>query len=293
MDINYKDFKVLKRGESGWVYIYILKDPITNEVRYVGKTQNALIRLKEHIRKSHLTKTHKNNWVQKLIKNNLTPIMEIIALVPEDTQGIHEQNWIDKYKNEGVRLTNIADGGVGGNLGPIVNQKISEALKGKKLTEVHKKNISKGCIGLKASSETKEKMSKNNSGEGNPMYGIQHSFETKEKIGISSSKRNSGEGNPMYGIQHTEKTINKIKNTLSLLNSGENNPFFGKKHTEEYKNKKRKKVKQLTIDGILIKIWDSISEAATTLGIQQSGISGVCDKENKTYYNYKWVKLIK
>jgi group I intron endonuclease len=291
MDINYKNFKILKRGESGWVYIYILKDPITYEIRYVGKTIDPNKRLKEHVRKSTLAKTYKNNWIQQLIKKGLQPTLEIIDLVSEQNWGEQEQKWINKFRNEGVKLTNIADGGVGGNLGPIVNKKISEALTGKKLRPETKEKIRQSRIGHRAAEETRIKMSNQRKGKDNHMFGKNHSNETKEKIGKKSKINNSSTNNPMFGKTHSEKTKKTISDKLSILNSGINNPFFGKKHSNETKEKLKKKVLQLDINGDLIKIWDSVSEAATHINGSQSGISGVCDKENKTYKTFKWVTL--
>jgi len=291
MDINYKDFRILKRGESGWVYIYVLKDPITDEIRYVGKTIDANKRLKEHVRKSTSSKTYKNNWIQQLIKKSLLPKLEIVDLVSEENWGEHEQQWINKFRSEGVKLTNIADGGVGGNLGAIVNKKISIALTGKKLRPETKEKIRQHRIGTKASEKTKINMSNQRKGENNPMFGKTHSNETKEKIGNKSKLNNSGTNNPMFEKTHSEKTKKIISNKLSILNKGANNPFFGKTHSNETKEKLKKKVSQLDIDNNLIKTWDSISEAAIYVNGLQSGISGVCDKENKTYKTFKWVSV--
>jgi len=45
------DYKIIRGGKAGTTFIYILKDPITNEIRYVGKADNPKVRLNEHIRK--------------------------------------------------------------------------------------------------------------------------------------------------------------------------------------------------------------------------------------------------
>lgn len=52
-----------------------------------------------------------------------------------------------------------------------VKRKISDALKGKAKSDVHKKHLSESRIGIKLSEEVKEKMSQRMSGAGNPMYG--------------------------------------------------------------------------------------------------------------------------
>lgn len=185
--MNYKDIKVLKRGQSGFVYIYILKDPNTNEIRYVGKASDVVVRLKEHIRKSKLTKTHKNNWIQSLIKLDKLPMLEIVDIVPIDNWGEHEQNWIDFFKLTGANLTNIANGGRGGNLGEIVNKKISEAKKG-----------------FKHSIETKEKIK-------NYRLGKTHTIET---LNLFSEQR-KGCHNSRYGCKISE-SIKKYKKIIQL-----------------------------------------------------------------------------
>jgi hypothetical protein len=49
-----------------------------------------------------------------------------------------------------------------------------------------------------------------------------------------------------------------------------------------------KKVSQLTREGNLIKVWDSISDVRRELGFIGSNISCVCKGRMKTYKNFKW-----
>lgn len=53
----------------------------------------------------------------------------------------------------------------------------------------------------------------------------------------------------------------------------------------------RRKVKQLDLNGNLIKIWDSISEAGKFFNIDSSEISHCCKKERKLIKGYKWEYL--
>ena len=62
------------------------------------------------------------------------------------------------------------------------NQKISDAHKGKKLTQVHKDNLSKSCKNKKLSQETRNKISLANQGEKNNMFGKTHTEESKAII---------------------------------------------------------------------------------------------------------------
>lgn len=92
--------------------IYKLIDPMTNEIRYIGLTFNDLKqRLKSHC--SEKSKSHKSNWVQSLIKQGLKPIIESIEdnILSYDEVCEREIFYINKYKSEGYRLTNMASGG--------------------------------------------------------------------------------------------------------------------------------------------------------------------------------------
>jgi hypothetical protein len=51
---------------------------------------------------------------------------------------------------------------------------------------------------------------------------------------------------------------------------------------------KSKPVAQLTLDGELIKIWDSMMEAQREGGFNQSSISKACSGRYKTHAGFKW-----
>lgn len=74
-----------------------------------------------------------------------------------------------------------------------------------------KQTVSKRRKGIKASEETKKKMSESHkgifAGDNHPMYGKNLSEETKKKISIA----NSGENNGFYGKCHTEETKKKMR----------------------------------------------------------------------------------
>lgn len=105
-------------------FIYALVDPETNEVRYIGKANNPQERYKRHLRKDedHFHKTH---WINKLRSQGLKPTLQILEEVPYAHWGERERYWIAFYRAQGCQLTNLAEGGKGGNPGPETRAKIA------------------------------------------------------------------------------------------------------------------------------------------------------------------------
>ena len=87
-------------------YIYILKDPISNLIRYVGKSNNPKDRLKNHVNLSKKDQSHKRNWILKLKKKGLKPVMEVIDVVPIDSWQFWETYWISQIRTWGFDLIN-------------------------------------------------------------------------------------------------------------------------------------------------------------------------------------------
>ena len=98
--------------------IYILRCPISSEIRYVGQTRTSITkRLGGHIyeatnrRKNKLN--HKDNWILKLIKMGHRPIIEILEShkdIELDYILEREKYWIKNLKSR-CRLLNSTDGG--------------------------------------------------------------------------------------------------------------------------------------------------------------------------------------
>ena len=78
-------------------------------------------------------------------------------------------------------------------------------MKGKKLSEEHKRKISKGNKGKKLSEETRKKISEAQKGEKNHMYGKHLSEETKKKM--SEARTNGKKSKPVLQIN---KDTNEI-----------------------------------------------------------------------------------
>jgi group I intron endonuclease len=216
-------------------YIYCLKCPVTNEIRYIGQTILILNkRLKNHIyettRNIKLGKelTHKENWILGLMKQGIADKILIDLIEEVDIKDIDEREifWIEYYKTN--KLTNIDLGG-----------------KRNFLTE-----------------------------------------ETKDKI----SKANSGENNGMYGKRYT-LSANQIEiNRLAMINSEK---FQKSRKSKEYRDKisKVQKVDDwcLLNDNLeIIKTFDVSADVAKYLGCTKGNVKNSRRDKRRLCKNY-WV----
>ena len=85
-------------------YIYKLIDPITDEVRYIGRTTDPEERLRSHIYQTN-GNTDKDNWIIGLREVGKYPTMEIIETVTHDG-GARERHWIKSYLAKDTPLFN-------------------------------------------------------------------------------------------------------------------------------------------------------------------------------------------
>lgn len=156
-------------------FIYTLKDPISNEIRYVGKSDNPNNRLLEHIKKSKYSKTYKNNWIVSLLKKDLKPILEILDIVDLNNWGFWEKYWISQFRTWGFNLTNISDGGDGGNFGVECNVKISLKLKNRVFSDDTLLKMKSSAKLRKITEEGRKKLSLSRLGSKNSMFGKKQS----------------------------------------------------------------------------------------------------------------------
>lgn len=174
--------------------IYCLRDPINQQIRYVGKTRKGYKRpLAKH-------SSHCRNWEISLERKGLTKIVEILQSF-EDSDDIEkilsdsEKWWIKHLRQSGCDLTNLTDGGegiCGYKYSEEIRKKLSESHTGVKLSKEHKLSISNGQLGkikCKHTKETKEKISKSLTGRMNTSWlGRKHTEETKKKMSESHHK---------------------------------------------------------------------------------------------------------
>ena len=97
--------------------------------------------------------------------------------------------------------------------------------------------------------------------------------ETRKRM----SEAQKGSKNPNYGKHHTEEARRKMSEARK-----------GKKLSEETRKKLSKPIIQLTLDNKFIREWDSIAEAAHSLGCDKSLIMRVCQGKKKTAKGFHW-----
>ena len=211
------------------------------------------------------TSTYFYNALLKYGKDNFI-VEEIVNVNNDDLLYRLEKMYIKKFKATNKEFGfNILEGGQGAKPTdemkkkmseisiqkykdhPELKEKIANTLRGRKLSEEHKRNISKGGTGKKMSKEQREKMSiiaKKRIKNGVPMpsrKGVKLtegerriiSERTKEAMkNPEVRKKISGENNGMKKHGHTEEV--KVKISKSLMG---NKYAEGMKHTDEWKEK--------------------------------------------------------
>lgn len=137
------------------VKIYVLKNPITKEIKYVGRSLNPKDRYRVHIylAKKNKHKNKKDAWICGLLNKNLKPLMEIIDDVNINEAIVKEQFWIKKLKKT-CDLKNSRD--------YVENNYLFSEESRKKMSEAAKGNTNRR--GQKLSEETKNKISNSKKG---------------------------------------------------------------------------------------------------------------------------------
>lgn len=122
------------------VKIYVLKDPDSGEIRYVGKTiQKLKYRLASHYCRQRNYKqsnsfNHTEAWVSSLRNQGKKPTIELLEEVEFEYWIDKERYYIQYFKDLGFNLTNHSVGGDKCNLG--CRWKCNEDFK-RKISEKH------------------------------------------------------------------------------------------------------------------------------------------------------------
>jgi hypothetical protein len=271
-------------------YIYKLIDPTTNQIRYIGQTDNIKRRYNDHIssslnKNSSSYNTHKSSWVRKVVNNNLFPIIEVVEECNSlEQSNIRERYYIEKLTNEGYKLTNSYISDVT-EFSLDTREKMSNAKKGKTLEEI---------VGLEKSIELKEYYSEriklNNPNKSNDPL-------VREKIRNTLREYfEDKENHWAYGLKMTDEHNEKLR--IAKLNNPKN-VGNRKPRTEEQKEKlrnsikgtkiKRSEILQYDLDMNLVKEWKSLREIEridTTMS--RSQIAKCCKGDKETYAGFIW-----
>lgn len=95
--------------------IYGLVDPLSGQLRYLGKSESGLRRPRRHRRPCELKidNSHKGRWIKKLHAKNLSYGIVVIQETDKATLVQAEIFWIAYFRAMGCPLTNLTDGGDG------------------------------------------------------------------------------------------------------------------------------------------------------------------------------------
>lgn len=247
-------------NENLKTYIYRLRDPITNKIRYVGKTTSPKRRYYQHcsIQANKNEKSHRSSWLISLLDKNRKPIFEIIDTCLYKNWEEIEKYWIDHHKKIGCNLCNHSYGG-------------------------------SGILGHKRSEETKRKISKNNA-KATKINKTVYRFNKEGKF-IDSFH------NPTKASEKTNICITKILRSCRgyyTVSGGFIWSYDREDKRVAVKNMdKAKRVVCLDLEDNFIKKYKSISQAAKELNLHTTNISNCCKNKPhcKSAGGFKWKYL--
>lgn len=172
--------------------IYVIRNLINGKI-YIGQTKDAHQRMLAHLSLGRLA--NKNSQpIHKAIKKYGHENFVFFMLIDDSEITREELNSLEKqtiqhFKNDGFVLYNVAEGGLAGDLGIEVRQKISKKLKNRVFTKEWGEKISKALKGKKRSQESIEKSKKT----------------YKERLEKGFYK-NKGSNKPPKVLKHPEKS---------------------------------------------------------------------------------------
>jgi len=245
MDLNRREY-----------YVYQLRNPVTDEVFYVGKgIKNRLYSHERYVINNN--RRDKNPLLFKTIQNilkggNRVHCLKIKENLTEQEAMIFEIEEILKYgrlNNHTGVLCNMTDGGG-------------------------------GMSGYKHKESTKQYMRQLHSGIRNPFYGQHHDYQTLQRLSFAALGNNHARG-----LVHSPET----KKRLSFLNHGKVVSDETRHKMSQSRSKRpTKAIIQIDQSGNLIKKWKSASEAAKILSFSKQCLSNCLREKQKTYKGFIW-----
>jgi hypothetical protein len=292
------------------VFIYVLINPLNKQIFYVGYTNNPKKRLNEHI--SDKYNLNKDLIIDDILLNNKRPILNIIdecEYVYNEKFKMYEHErleiyYIKKYKNEGIKLSNLTNGGGLSGRETIEIYRYDENGDFKKkynsLTEASEDvhvSISKISLALnqkinKSSAncywftnlQSKENIKFRKAAKRNILI-LQYSLD-----GIFLNKFNGqGDAENKTGVKC--KLINKCLRKDGYNQAGGYMWFYENKLPKEikkYKNIKYKSIVKFDINDNLIEEYDSINKAIELNKYKSNSIYKCLNGKCKTSGGFKW-----
>jgi|688.fasta_scaffold802758_1 group I intron endonuclease len=238
-------------------YIYIIENQI-NGKKYIGQTIQKDIKNRWY---SHKNLKHKT--VGKILFNAYNKYdfdnfkYKIICICFDEDTNKYEEEYIAKYNTIYPNGYNLLPGGNNKKHNEYTKKILSEKMMGEKNPN----------FGKKRTPEQLKLMSEKMKGSNNTSYGKKFTIEEKQK------RLDRYIQNPEIKdkISNSLKDYHKNKNVINNINS--------------------KRVEQYDLNGNLINMFNSISEASRQINISHSVISRACNKENYTAGSFKWKKF--
>lgn len=260
--------------ENRTVYIYVLIDPFTSHVRYVGKTVNLQLRYNCHVHNRE-KKTRKGCWIKSLKNKDALPEMMVIDCINNDDWEFWERHYISLYKSYGYTLTNLTDGGEVG-----MKKGTKQSAEAREKRRAYLASVSK---------EEKQNWAKK-------------ANETKKLRADEYKERRKLRPKRVMGDAQRELLRQKMLNAsveyrakISAGNKGKKfSEEFKKKLSEAHKNQANdnlmKPVLQLSLNGEYIKEHKGVALAARSVNGEKTGNAAISAaiKNNGTAYGYKW-----
>jgi len=188
-------------------FIYALADPETRRVRYIGKSDDPIRRVRQHARDGGVTNAGKVRWIADLKARSLTPRLMLLEAVDACAWEEAERRWIATARGCGCDLLNMAPGGgyvrTHGH-SPETRAKISAALIGHTVPPEVIARIAAKHRGHRWTPEQRARHSASKKGKICGFIGRPPTSETRAKIGAAAKLRG-----------HTEESRRKIAEALS------------------------------------------------------------------------------
>jgi len=250
--------------------IYLIASP--SEKVYIGQSRNVYKRFKQYKNLHCKDQPRIYNSLKKHGVENHTfqPVYYISPDSPQEVFDFRERQIIKLIKDDGYESLNLTIGGDG--------------CRGRIVTAEQKQHLS----------EIKKGKMK---GKENPFYGKKHTDETRKilsesrkGIKLTEDHKNkllsSRRGKPAWnsGIKYTDEQKSKLPKT-----------WLGRSHSTDTISKMRKASKskkgclQYDLNGIFIKKWECIGDAARHYNIPRSNISLCCRGKLTKSHGFKWI----